>query len=46
VNFIFFKRKKMLKPWQTPLNKAPSQGGKERAKMEGPEYEPKEQTPK
>jgi hypothetical protein len=24
------KEKKLLKPWQTPLNKAPSKGGKER----------------
>jgi hypothetical protein len=36
----------MFKPGQTPLNKAPSKGEKERTKREGPEYEPKEQNSK
>jgi len=42
----------MLKPWQAPLNKAPSKEGteeqreRERERERGPKSEPKEQNPK
>jgi hypothetical protein len=35
-----------MKPWQAPLNKAPSKGGKEEQRERGPKYKPKEQNPK
>jgi hypothetical protein len=35
-----------LKPWQTPLNKAPSKGGKIKDKKGGPKSQPKGQTRK
>jgi len=36
----------MMKPWQTPLHKAPSKGGKKRNKERGPKLEPEQQNPK
>jgi hypothetical protein len=35
-----------MKPWQAPLNKASSEGGKRKNKERGPKSEPHEQNPK
>jgi hypothetical protein len=36
----------VMKPWQAPLNKASSEGGKRKNKERGPKSEPHEQNPK